>query len=69
MTPPTDKNRPTSGLAWHTTDETLREGFSQFGAIEEAVRIVPGAPASCRPTPLFLRMSQYSHMSGRCQGP
>ncbi|OJJ00096.1 hypothetical protein ASPVEDRAFT_26851 [Aspergillus versicolor CBS 583.65] len=25
------------GLAWHTTDETLREGFSQFGAIEEAV--------------------------------
>ncbi|KAL2432166.1 hypothetical protein ABEF95_000258 [Exophiala dermatitidis] len=25
------------GLAWHTTDETLYEGFSQFGNIEEAV--------------------------------
>ncbi|KAL4810161.1 hypothetical protein BDV18DRAFT_53592 [Aspergillus unguis] len=25
------------GLAWHTTDETLREGFSHFGTIEEAV--------------------------------
>jgi hypothetical protein len=26
-----------SGLAWHTTDETLREGFQQFGNVEEAV--------------------------------
>ncbi|KAL5337295.1 hypothetical protein BJX70DRAFT_399765 [Aspergillus crustosus] len=25
------------GLAWHTTDETLREGFSKYGTIEEAV--------------------------------
>ncbi|KAL4926945.1 RNA recognition motif domain-containing protein [Aspergillus undulatus] len=25
------------GLAWHTTDETLRDGFSRFGTIEEAV--------------------------------
>ncbi|KAL4901354.1 hypothetical protein BDW74DRAFT_85851 [Aspergillus multicolor] len=25
------------GLAWHTTDDVLREGFSKYGAIEEAV--------------------------------
>ncbi|EER25854.1 Glycine-rich RNA-binding protein 2, mitochondrial precursor, putative [Coccidioides posadasii C735 delta SOWgp] len=25
------------GLAWHTTDETLRQGFSKFGSIEEAI--------------------------------
>ncbi|OJJ48615.1 hypothetical protein ASPZODRAFT_130704 [Penicilliopsis zonata CBS 506.65] len=25
------------GLAWHTTDETLREGFEKFGSIQEAV--------------------------------
>ncbi|DAA72655.1 TPA_exp: Uncharacterized protein A8136_5965 [Trichophyton benhamiae CBS 112371] len=25
------------GLAWHTTDDTLREGFSKFGTIEEAI--------------------------------
>ncbi|PTU17525.1 hypothetical protein P175DRAFT_0512252 [Aspergillus ochraceoroseus IBT 24754] len=25
------------GLAWHTTDDTLRQGFSQYGTIEEAV--------------------------------
>ncbi|EXJ78365.1 hypothetical protein A1O3_09526 [Capronia epimyces CBS 606.96] len=25
------------GLAWHTTDDTLYEGFQQFGKIEEAV--------------------------------
>ncbi|KAL2835087.1 hypothetical protein BDW59DRAFT_137082 [Aspergillus cavernicola] len=25
------------GLAWHTTDDTLREGFAQYGNIEEAV--------------------------------
>ncbi|KAI1618448.1 nucleolin [Exophiala viscosa] len=25
------------GLAWHTTDETLFEGFEQFGKVEEAV--------------------------------
>ncbi|KAJ9615713.1 hypothetical protein H2200_001790 [Cladophialophora chaetospira] len=25
------------GLAWHTTDETLHEGFQQFGKVEEAV--------------------------------
>ncbi|KAL4779389.1 hypothetical protein BJX76DRAFT_91175 [Aspergillus varians] len=25
------------GLAWHTTDDTLRDGFAQFGTIEEAV--------------------------------
>ncbi|PGH03293.1 hypothetical protein GX51_04163 [Blastomyces parvus] len=26
-----------SGLAWHTTDETLRDGFSRHGTIEEAI--------------------------------
>jgi hypothetical protein len=26
-----------SGLAWHTQDETLRQKFVEFGAIEEAV--------------------------------
>ncbi|KAJ5565935.1 Nucleotide-binding alpha-beta plait [Penicillium sp. DV-2018c] len=25
------------GLSWHTSDETLREGFQQFGEIQEAV--------------------------------
>lgn len=25
------------GLAWHTTDDTLREGFAPFGTVEEAV--------------------------------
>jgi len=25
------------GLAWHTTDETLREGFAKYGTVEEAV--------------------------------
>lgn len=25
------------GLAWHTTDETLRQGFEKYGAIEEAI--------------------------------
>jgi len=25
------------GLAWHTTDETLRQGFEKFGKIEEAI--------------------------------
>ncbi|RMZ90800.1 hypothetical protein DV736_g1972, partial [Chaetothyriales sp. CBS 134916] len=25
------------GLAWHTTDETLRQGFEPFGTVEEAV--------------------------------
>ncbi|KAB8260265.1 hypothetical protein BDV32DRAFT_123418 [Aspergillus pseudonomiae] len=25
------------GLSWHTTDESLREGFSQFGQVEEAI--------------------------------
>ncbi|CAF9909587.1 MAG: hypothetical protein GOMPHAMPRED_006812 [Gomphillus americanus] len=25
------------GLAWHTTDDTLREGFQQYGAVEEAI--------------------------------
>ncbi|RAH44159.1 RNA recognition motif domain-containing protein [Aspergillus brunneoviolaceus CBS 621.78] len=25
------------GLAWHTTDETLRQGFQDFGVVEEAV--------------------------------
>ncbi|OKL56893.1 hypothetical protein UA08_08041 [Talaromyces atroroseus] len=27
------------GLAWHTTDETLRQGFEKFGTIEEAIVI------------------------------
>ena len=25
------------GLSWHTTDETLREKFSEFGQVDEAV--------------------------------
>jgi RNA recognition motif-containing protein len=25
------------GLAWHTTDDTLRQGFEKFGTIEEAI--------------------------------
>ncbi|KAL1979868.1 hypothetical protein VTN96DRAFT_5048 [Rasamsonia emersonii] len=25
------------GLAWHTTDETLRQGFEKYGTIEEAI--------------------------------
>ncbi|KAE8134195.1 hypothetical protein BDV38DRAFT_255824 [Aspergillus pseudotamarii] len=25
------------GLSWHTTDEGLRDGFSRFGQIEDAV--------------------------------
>ncbi|KAJ5111327.1 Nucleotide-binding alpha-beta plait [Penicillium argentinense] len=25
------------GLSWHTNDETLREGFQQFGEIQEAI--------------------------------
>lgn len=29
--------RSPSGLAWHTTDATLREGFEKYGAVEEAV--------------------------------
>jgi RNA recognition motif-containing protein len=27
------------GLAWHTTDKTLREKFQEFGKVEEAVII------------------------------
>lgn len=27
------------GLAWHTTDDTLRQGFEKFGTIEEAIVI------------------------------
>ncbi|KAJ6116373.1 Nucleotide-binding alpha-beta plait [Penicillium capsulatum] len=26
-----------SGLSWHTNDETLREGFQRFGEIQEAI--------------------------------
>lgn len=29
-----------SGLAWHTEDTTLRQKFEEFGAIEEAVRLL-----------------------------
>ncbi|KAL1975139.1 hypothetical protein VTN31DRAFT_3531 [Thermomyces dupontii] len=25
------------GLAWHTTDDTLRQGFERFGIVEEAI--------------------------------
>ncbi|KAL3482490.1 hypothetical protein BJX99DRAFT_217185 [Aspergillus californicus] len=25
------------GLAWHTTDVTLRDGFAKYGIVEEAV--------------------------------
>lgn len=34
----------TSGLAWHTDDQTLRSKFEEFGAVDEAVR----SPRSCR---------------------
>ena len=27
-----------SGLAWHTTDESLKDKFSEFGEVEEAVK-------------------------------
>ena len=27
-----------SGLAWHTTDDSLRAKFEEFGQVEEAVR-------------------------------
>ncbi|QKX57409.1 uncharacterized protein TRUGW13939_04521 [Talaromyces rugulosus] len=27
------------GLAWHTTDETLRQGFESYGTVEEAIVI------------------------------
>jgi hypothetical protein len=27
------------GLAWHTTDETLRQGFESYGNVEEAIVI------------------------------
>ncbi|OGM43881.1 glycine-rich RNA-binding protein [Aspergillus bombycis] len=25
------------GLSWHTTDQSLHDGFSQFGTVEEAI--------------------------------
>jgi RNA recognition motif-containing protein len=28
----------TSGLAWHTDENALRQKFEEFGAVEEAVR-------------------------------
>lgn len=28
-----------SGISWHTSDDTLREGFQQFGEIQEAVSL------------------------------
>lgn len=28
-----------SGLSWHTSDDTLREGFQPFGEIQEAVSL------------------------------
>lgn len=33
----------TSGLAWHTDDQTLRSKFEEFGQVQEAVRI-PHSP-------------------------
>lgn len=36
-----------SGLSWHTNDDTLREGFQQFGQIEEAVSDLLLAYLSC----------------------
>lgn len=29
-----------SGLAWHTNDDTFKEGFQPFGEVEEAVSII-----------------------------
>jgi len=28
-----------SGLSWHTNDDALRQGFEQFGEIQEAVSL------------------------------
>jgi hypothetical protein len=28
-----------SGLSWHTSDDALRQGFEQFGEIQEAVSL------------------------------
>lgn len=36
----------TSGLAWHTTDQTLREGFEKFGPVQEAVSLFSSLFAS-----------------------
>ncbi|KAG2413786.1 hypothetical protein HFD88_002975 [Aspergillus terreus] len=30
-------NRTNSGLAWHTTDESLRAGFEKFGTVDNAI--------------------------------
>jgi len=39
---------PTSGLAWHTDDGTLRQKFEEFGQVEEAVSDPPVAPVTVR---------------------
>ncbi|KAJ5690633.1 Nucleotide-binding alpha-beta plait [Penicillium macrosclerotiorum] len=36
------------GLSWHTTDETLREGFKKFGQVEEAIVVKDGATLRSR---------------------
>lgn len=43
MKPLMDAESISRGLAWHTTDETLREGFQHFGNVEEAVGL--GGPS------------------------
>lgn len=29
-----------SGLSWHTNDDALRQGFEQYGEIQEAVSFI-----------------------------
>lgn len=49
--------RDTSGLAWHTDDQTLRNKFEEFGQVQEAVRVTllrrlsssPHAPSLTKP--------------------
>ena len=48
-----------SGLAWHTTDETLTEGFAPFGTVEEAVSAITSWYTPARLT---------RHILGRRQG-
>ncbi|KAJ5510378.1 Nucleotide-binding, alpha-beta plait [Penicillium expansum] len=36
------------GLSWHTSDDTLREGFQQFGEIQEAIVVKDRATSRSR---------------------
>jgi hypothetical protein len=49
------------GLAWHTTDETLREGFQHFGKVDEAVLPLSGS--------LHVRLLMFSRSSSKTEIP